>query len=163
MAFDSFFSGSTVMPKEMQSLGRLPKRRLSEGDRDVVSSWVADMADWKVFANFTFRHPHRLFEAAKDYERFMERNLASVSYFYAVEQNPNGDGGHHIHGLWADCDDVYRQRVHKLAWSQMGYNRVEPIRVRSQVEAYCVKYVIKDNCLTGQSFNSRELWTRNRK
>ncbi len=136
------------------------KKLSAESVKEIVS-WVQNMAPWSVFATHTFKRPIGVFETSKRYEKFMCRVLPSVTYFYSVEENPSGDGGHHVHAMWAQCDDVLRREVWKKWFHQYGRCRIEPIRNSSQTTGYCSKYVTKENALWGFQICSSDLWTHN--
>jgi hypothetical protein len=108
----------------------------------VMAAWVNGLADWKVFATHTFSWEASLWSARRVYERFMHQALPTVSYFYAVEQNPSRDG-HHVHAIW-DSSVAPRKATHKEWLKRYGRNRIEPVRGLTAVENYCAKYVCKD-------------------
>lgn len=107
-----------------------------------MAAFVNSLADWKVFATHTFSWEAGLWSARRVYERFMRETLPSVSYFYAVEQNPSRDG-HHVHAIW-DSSEAPRKATHKDWLKRYGRNRIEPVRGLQSVENYCAKYVCKD-------------------
>ena len=108
-----------------------------------MASWVHSLAPWSVIAHHTFVWSASIWSAQKSFERFMHRTIPDVSYFYAVEQNPSRDG-HHVHALWADCDEVFRRDVWSKWFDRYGRSRIEPCRSRADVAGYCSKYVTKE-------------------
>lgn len=117
-----------------------------------MASWVHGLAPWEVISHLTWRdridsrgdvHGIGLMSAAKSYERFMLKHLPRVSYFYAVEENPNREG-HHVHALWGDCRGVFRKEAWATWFKQFGRARIEPVRNAGDVEAYSAKYVTKE-------------------
>ncbi|SRR6266404_5552349 len=129
---------------------------LSVSEKAELECFVAFMAPWEVFATHTFSRPRGLFEAGKIYEGFMDRVCPKVTHFYAVEKNPGGPG-HHIHAMWADCEEVCRKAVWKQWFHQLGRNRIEPIRSSGGVRNYCVKYVLKEGALWWFRINNPQL------
>jgi len=107
-----------------------------------MACWVNSLAKWQVFATHTFAWEASLWSARRVYERFMHQALPTVSYFYAVEQNPSRDG-HHIHAIW-DSSAAPRKATHREWLERYGRNRIEPVRGLSAVENYCAKYVCKE-------------------
>jgi len=117
--------------------------RFSEQQKVEMSVWVQCLAPWKVIAHHTFEWEASIWSAQKSYEKFMDRELRDVSYFYAVEQNPSRRG-HHIHALWAHCDAVQRSEIWDRWKQRYGRNRIEPVRAHADVSNYCSKYVTKE-------------------
>lgn len=76
------------------------------------------------------------------YRRFMDGALPGISYFYALEENPNRHG-FHIHALW-DSSRAPRKATHRRWLDLYGRNRIEPVRNFSDVVSYCSKYVTKE-------------------
>lgn len=107
-----------------------------------MASFVNSLAEWKVFATHTFAWEASLWSADRVYRRFMRDSLPSVSYFYALEQNP-GRQGFHVHAIW-DSAEAPRKATHKDWLRRYGRNRIEPIRGVASVEQYCAKYVCKE-------------------
>jgi len=132
-----------------------------------MGDWVNGLAPWKCFSTLTFRWHSSLPATVKAYEKFMDAKMPGVSYFYAVESNPSGDGTH-VHALWTE-PGVQRRTAWKEWFDQYGRARIEPIgfrqaRHRTGVEVllprgygpfndqlaeanvtdYCAKYVCKD-------------------
>jgi hypothetical protein len=108
---------------------------------------------WELFATVTFRRPRGLFEASKAYRRWMDRTLPRVTHFWAIERNPSGDGGHHVHALWAGTEDLVRTEVWKKAFEQLGRTRIEPIKSNADVTMYCTKYAVKEGALIEWKLN----------
>jgi hypothetical protein len=111
-------------------------------DSQAFALWVASLAPWKVIGHYTFTWNASLWSARRVYERFMLRSLPSVSYFYAVEQNP-GRAGYHLHSLW-DSREAPRKATHREWLNRYGRNRIEPVRNFGDVVQYCSKYVCKE-------------------
>jgi hypothetical protein len=111
-------------------------------DARTVAIWVDTLALWKVFATHTFSWEASLWSARRVYERFMCSALPTVSYFYAIEQNPSRDG-HHVHAMW-DSLQAPRKATHKEWLKRYGRNRIEPVRDFGDVVSYCAKYVCKE-------------------
>ena len=131
-----------------------------------IASWVQGLAPWSVIAHMTFKYDRgcSLDSAQRLYERFMQKNLSDVSYFYAIEENPSRDG-HHIHALWAESSEggqvVRRSDMWKRWFTTYGRNRIEPVRSHHDVSGYCSKYVSKDCFQRGWwnvKINSPDLW-----
>jgi len=108
-----------------------------------LTSWVQSLAPWSVIAHHTFTWESSIWAAQKSFEKFMAKEVRGVSYFYAVEQNPSR-AGHHVHALWADCDEVFRKRIWERWFERYGRNRIEPVNSLNDVAAYCAKYVTKE-------------------
>jgi hypothetical protein len=102
---------------------------------------------WELFSTVTFKHRHGLFEASEAYRKFVDHHVPWISHFWAVERNPSGDGGHHVHALWAGTEDLERNAIWAKAFHQLGRSRIEPIRKNSDVTMYCTKYVAVDGAL----------------
>jgi hypothetical protein len=134
-----------------------------------MTAWVGSLAGWSDYATLTFAKVYSVDSAAKAYERFMRKRLPGVSYFYAVELNPDLAGNHpgsHVHALWADLG-VKRRAVWAEWFKLHGINRILPIVPHGSqagarlaellgadlhpsansgqmtVAAYCAKYVCK--------------------
>lgn len=119
-------------------------------DAAQMGDWVNYLAPWEVIAHLTWRDridahgvPHGIScdSAARAFEKFMRRRLPSVSYFYAVEQNPSRDGSH-VHALWADARGVYRKEAWASWFKQFGRARIEPVRNHADVSSYCAKHLV---------------------
>lgn len=136
-------TGSRVLSMTMEHYALPEELNQGKWDARVMADWVNYLADWRVIAHLTFSWECSMDSGRRVYERFMQRHLARVSYFYALEQNPSRDG-FHVHALWADTGSVFR----KLAWSEWfqryGRARIEPVRSYNDVSAYCAKYVTKE-------------------
>lgn len=117
--------------------------RQTEPQKEEMSRWVERLADWRVIAHHTFVWEASIWSAQKSFEKFMDREVRDVSYFYAIEENPGRDG-HHVHALWADCEGVQRSRVWERWKGRYGRNRIEPVRSVGDVTSYCAKYVTKE-------------------
>jgi hypothetical protein len=126
--------------------------RMSEEQKLEMSFWVGTLARWRVIAHHTFVWESSLWAAQKSYEKFMDREVRDVSYFYAIEENPSRDG-HHVHALWADCEGVHRSAIWEKWKGRYGRNRIEPVRSSLNVVEYCAKYVTKE----GAWWNARIL------
>lgn len=123
----------------------------------MMADWVYQLAPWRVIAHHTFAWEASIWSAQKSYERFMAKNLRSVSYFYACEQNP-GRPGFHVHALWADCEGVQRSEIWNRWMDLYGRNRIEPVRGREDVASYCSKYVTKEGAWWNVKISSPELF-----
>jgi hypothetical protein len=53
-----------------------------------MGDWVHLLAPWQVISHLTFSWEASIWSAARCYEKFMRSELRGVSYFYALEQNP---------------------------------------------------------------------------
>lgn len=127
-------------------------------DLGQMSDWVNWLADWQVIAHLTFSWECSLDSGRRVYERFMQRHLARVSYFYALEQNPSRDG-FHVHALWADAGTVFRKEVWSQWFTRYGRARIEPVRSHDDVSSYVSKYVTK----ACSWWNVRLQWWRQQK
>lgn len=112
-------------------------------DAGVMADWVNYLAPWEVIAHLTFSWECSMDSGRRVFERFMERHLARVSYFYALEENPSRDG-FHVHALWADAGSVFRKEVWAAWFERYGRARIEPVRRYEDVASYCAKYVTKE-------------------
>jgi len=129
----------------------------TDQQRQEMFLWVNGLAPWKVIAHHTFVWEASIWSAQKSYERFMAKRCADVSYFYALEENPSRDG-HHVHALWADCEGVQRSEIFARWKESYGRNRIEPVRSRQDVAAYCSKYVTKERAWWNVKLVSPDLW-----
>ena len=127
--------------------------KISETDRVQLKAYVLGLAPWKIFGTFTFSRPRDEFDAQRRYQAFMDRTCPRVSHFYAVERNPSS-AGHHIHAVWANCDDIVRRDVWRQWFHQNGRNRIEPIKEQLGAAFYCAKYLIKGSVLWGQRIDT---------
>jgi hypothetical protein len=107
-----------------------------------MAGFVDSLAPWCVIAHHTFSWEASLWSCRRVYERFMKETLPSLSYFYAIEENPGRDG-HHVHALW-DSLGAPRKATHKEWLQRYGRNRIEPVRDFGDVVSYCSKYVVKE-------------------
>ncbi len=108
-----------------------------------MAEFVDSLAKWTVIGHFTFSWESSVDSARRNFERFMKRNLPTVQYFFAIEENPCRDG-HHIHALW-DSENAPRKAAWKEWKGKYGRNRIEPCRSKGDVVNYCSKYVTKRN------------------
>ena len=138
-------------------------QKITDIESKELTRWVLYLADWELFTTATFKRRHGLWQTAAAYESFMDRNFPQVTHFYAVEENPSGDGGHHIHSMWAGTCDLWRKAAWKIAFAQMGRTRIEPIHKEQKVRDYCTKYVCKEGSLWWFRINDNELFNRHRK
>jgi len=136
------------------------EHELSPNDKRELVFFVDRMAEWQVFATVTFARRRGLFEASSAYLRFMDQHVRQVTHFWAVERNPSGDGGHHVHALWAGTEGLYRRAVWKRAFEQLGRTRIEPIKSNTDVMSYCTKYVVKAGALIDWRIRNQELFNR---
>ena len=155
-----------------------PSRWKESGDRSIrdkqvvaMANWVQSMGPWDTYATFTFARECSVDRAWPKFARFMKAKLPGVSYFGAVEKNPDVMGtnpGSHVHALLGDLG-VRRKQVWEEWFKLYGINRVLPIVERHQtvmcvavngqpcapfpmphhdagmtVADYCSKYVCKD-------------------
>jgi hypothetical protein len=140
---------SPVFAGWMDSLGNvkgITSRTLQQQQLvDGMVAFVESLAFWKVFATHTYRWNASLRSAGRVYQRFMQRSLPSISYFYAVESHPGGHGGH-VHAIW-DSWDAPRISTHREWLKRYGRNRIEPILGRKDVVEYCSKvcYLLKES------------------
>lgn len=112
-------------------------------DAEQMADWVNWLADWQVIAHLTFSWECSLDSGRRVFERFMQRHLSRVSYFYALEENPCRDG-FHVHSLWADAGTVFRKEAWAAWFTRYGRARIEPVRTQEDVSGYCAKYVCKE-------------------
>jgi len=124
---------------------------------DAMTDYVYKLAPWEVIAHHTFVWEASLPSAQKCFEAFMRKTLSSVSYFYALEQNP-GRPGYHVHALWADCKAVRRTLVWERWYQSYGRNRIEPVRGKVCVARYCAKYVCKEGAWWNVKLVNPDLW-----
>ena len=129
---------------------------MDEQNVEIMADWVHGLAPWTVIAHHTFRWEASLWSARNSFERFMAKTIPDVSYFYAIEENPSRDG-HHVHALWANCDEVLRRDVWRNWFDRYGRSRIEPCRSREDVAGYCAKYVTKEGAWWNLSLD-RQLW-----
>jgi len=123
----------------------------------LMTNYVSNLAAWEVIAHHTFVWEASIWSAQKCFEAFMEKTLSSVSYFYALEQNP-GRPGYHVHALWADCKAVRRSHVWNRWYLTYGRNRIEPVRNTGDVASYCAKYVCKEGAWWNVKLVNPDLW-----
>ena len=187
MPFDPFFS-SAVKVRNDRSRGT-PRcvMAMSEPERLEAVQWVSSMADWCVAADCTFGTgdwPGKRWGRRKDkrdgllvvrklrrgfdpddaldlYRKFMRRQLPSVTWFAAVEPNPDHGAinpGFHIHSMWAGCDDVHRNTAARKWVEENGVCRIGLIRSRADAEDYCTKHLVRRGSIFGYRIASSELW-----
>ena len=121
-----------------------PEDRLKVAALNVqMGDWVHSLAPWQVISHMTFSWEASIESAQRCYEKFMRTEMRGVSYFYALEQNPNRDG-FHVHALWCDCLNKSRREVWQSWFKRYGRARIEPINNRDDVADYCAKYVSKE-------------------
>lgn len=108
-----------------------------------MAAWVSGLARWEVISHLTFRWEASAPSVQRCFEKFMRTKLPGVSYFYAIERNPNRLGNH-VHCLWADAEGVQRKRVWADWLQRYGRGRIEPVRNHDDVTSYCSKYVTKE-------------------
>lgn len=107
-----------------------------------LAEWISSLRPWQAFGTFTFRWEASLSSATRSFERFMRREGAGVSYFYAIEPNPARDG-YHIHALLHSHLEFSRKKLWSAWWQRYGRNRIEPPLHVANVELYCAKYCFK--------------------
>jgi len=105
--------------------------------------WVRGLAFWDVIAHLTFRWEASIPSTQRCFEKFMRLKLPGVSYFYAIEQNPNRLGNH-VHCLMANTAGMSRQKAWDAWFKKYGRNRIEPVKNSDDVASYCSKYVTKE-------------------
>lgn len=115
----------------------------AEWDKLHIADWVNLLAPWQVISHLTFAWQASFDSGRRVYEKFMKRHLPTVSYFYALEQNPSRDGCH-VHALWASSSTVFRKGVWGVWKERYGRARIEPVRGHQDVSSYCAKYVTKE-------------------
>jgi hypothetical protein len=121
-----------------------PELRHKTADYQIqLSDWVQSVAPWEIFVTMTYRWEASSGSAAKCFEKFMRQEMRGISYFYVVEQNPDGVG-HHVHAVWCDCGDRLRTEIWQKWYERYGINRIEPIHSRENVTDYCAKHVTKE-------------------
>jgi hypothetical protein len=111
-------------------------------------SWIESLvapSGWEVMSTFTFRWEASIESCRRCFERWIVKRLPAVTYFYAVEGNPSGREGFHIHSLWADAETVYRKAIWQETFKKWGRARVEPVRSKRDSSAYASKYLCKEN------------------
>src|ERR1017187_7177850 len=78
-----------------------PKDRIKAVEMAVaMGDWVHSLAPWQVISHLTFAWEASMWSAMRCYEKFMRTEMRGVSYFYALEENPGGDG-YHAHACGA--------------------------------------------------------------
>ena len=83
-------------------------------------------------------------QAKKIFERYMKRELPSYSWFYVVEPNPTR-AGNHVHALLIPGESQ-RVEIAKHGpswWERYGWNKMERIKSRDDITAYCTKHVVR--------------------
>ena len=80
--------------------------------------------------------------AKKIFKRYMKKHLPAYSWFYVCEAN-NHRAGCHLHALLIPGQG---QRVRIAThgpkwWEAYGWNKLEQIKSKSDVTAYCTKHV----------------------
>lgn len=139
----------------MESAGVRDRIIQKQLDSEQMSDWVNWLADWQVISHLTFSWECSLDSGRRVYERFMQRHLSRVSYFYALEENPGRDG-FHVHALWADAGSVFRKEAWAAWFTRYGRARIEPVRNHEDVSSYCAKYVCKER----EWWNLKMQWHR---
>ena len=142
------------------------QRRL---DHEQMAHWVSSLAPWHVVAHLTWRDRVGqdgiargicVTSASKCFEKWMQKQLPHLSYFYAVEPNPSRYGTH-VHALWADAKGVYRKEAWASWFKRFGRARIEPVRNCNDVSNYLSKYVTKrSDGLEGVWWNVKLQWHR---
>jgi hypothetical protein len=166
---------------------------MEEPERYETVMWVSQLADslggWKVAGDWTFgtgnwqgrRHGRRkdlrdaLLVVEKRrrgfdpddsldlYRKFMHRVAPSVSWFAAVERNPDHgfyNEGNHLHSMLAGADDIYRRSLHDAWVSENGWCKVNPIRSRVEAENYCTKHLVGRGLIFGYEIRSADVWSQ---
>ena len=110
---------------------------------------------FRSISHMTFAWEASIDSAQRCYEKFMRKEMRGVSYFYALEQNPNRDG-YHVRALWCDCLNKSRRDVWQAWFKRYGRARIELVNNRDDVADYRAKYVAKE----GSGWNVKLLGTR---
>ncbi len=162
---------------------------MTETERGKTIKWVQTVADpiggWQVSADFTFGSgdwPGRRRGSRRDrrdllvctrkrgfdpddamtcFRMFMDRVIPHVTWFAAVEPNPDYsklNPGFHLHSMLAGCDDVRRKAVEKLWVEENGVCKVKPIGSHEAVAAYCTKHLVRRGAIFAWKVNSSQLW-----
>lgn len=135
-----------------------------------IAQWAGNLAPWQEFATLTWR-PRDYFKAgrlcatrgisqdaaARQFERFMEKEFRLCNYFYAIERNPSVDG-HHVHAMLCAPVRMHRGEMWELWFGEKGRARIEPIRNQDDVTAYCAKYVCKQGSWWNFKLADSQLW-----
>jgi hypothetical protein len=108
-----------------------------------MGDWVHSLTPWQVIAHMTFSWEASIDSAQRCYEKFMRTEMRGVSYFYALERNPERNG-YHVHALWCDCLNKSRREIWQTWFARYGRARIEPVNNRDDVADYCAKYVTKE-------------------
>jgi len=136
-----------------RDLVRYGERKAIEGYE--MANWVHTLAPWDTLLHLTFAWEASLDSARRVFEKWMAKEYARVSYFYAIEQNPSRDG-YHVHALWADARSVFRKEAWAAWFKSYGRARIEPVRGKEDVATYCAKYVCKERAW----WNAKLQWHR---
>jgi hypothetical protein len=95
------------------------------------------------------------------FRKFMDRTLPHVTWFAAVEPNPDWskiNPGFHLHTTWAGLDEQVRLRAKKLWVEENGFCKIEPIRSLQAATQYCAKHLVKRGSLYGWKINDGSLF-----
>jgi hypothetical protein len=120
---------------------------------DAYASWLAKLADWKIFITLTFKDPtsgdvanwqfRRLLQVLNK-DAFGKRYVRKVghSYFsYAVATEYQRRDVIHFHAL---ADKPINMNVVHSYWNHAaGWAWIEPVKNLDQVTSYCSKYCVK--------------------
>lgn len=143
-----------------------PTSKVRESELEGLSTWVHGLAPWSVYFTGTFSGEFSEAASQRAFERFMRRTYSSISYFYSIERNPSRSG-HHVHALFADCAGLRRKAQWKSWKDRYGFARIEPVKSREDVAAYCSKHLVGYLTKAGGWWNfklsSPDLWHRQAK
>lgn len=155
------------MSEYKAEFGRLERLEIA----DWLVRLVLPVGGWKVFHSATFDpgsfdRPSKAARtpevALSRYKAFMqERDRRKVTWVVGIERNPDYHAlnkGFHCHAMWAATDEIWRTSSFKRWANQWGNNKVEPVRVREDVQRYVSKYCLEDNCLWDLQINDRDVW-----
>jgi len=104
--------------------------------------WINHLAPWEITATFTFRWESSLDSTRRIFEKFMRRKFGRLSYYYAIEPNPNRYGNH-VHSLWADASGVFRREAWAAWFQRYGRAKIEPVKSPQDSAQYASKYLCK--------------------
>lgn len=124
-----------------------------------MATWVNSFGPWEVISHMTFKWEASLPSTVRCFEKFMQRHLSTVTYFYAVEENPSREG-HHVHALFRDFAGILRKDVWHQWFSKYGRARIEAVNNHGDVVNYCAKYVCKERSWWNIRVVNSGLWHR---
>jgi hypothetical protein len=189
MPFDPLFASSSTLPSQFGVPRQIMPMEAAE--RVDVVKWVSALADslggWTLAADCTFgagAWPGRRHGRRKDQRdgllafrklkrgfdqddaldlcrRFMRRVAPAVSWFAAVEPNPDftrENPGFHLHLLLADRRQLWMNRF-RVEWTkENGRCFISPIRSAVACENYCTKHLVGRGLIFGHEIFTPSLF-----